>query len=186
MTRTQSIRLIGYLLHTVFTVSTHGYHRVNTRLIPCDTSFLIYPACYLLQTVLTVSTHSNCRMTKTFNLYDLQVIDYIRYLPCQHTINTVWQELLIYPTYKLFTTYGIRRVSPCQHTVNTVWQELLIYLTYKIFTTYCIYRVNIWFIPCDKNFQSIQHKLFVTYSIYRVNRRGIPCQHTVNTVWQQL
>ena len=47
----------------------------------------------------------------TLSIYATYVIYYIRYLPCKHTVNTIRQELSIYPTYKLFTTYGINRVK---------------------------------------------------------------------------
>ena len=50
------------------------------------------------------------------------------YLPCQHTVNTVWQELSIYPTHKLFITYGIYRVNR-----RYVWRELSIYPTQVIY-----------------------------------------------------
>ena len=71
----------------------------------------VYPPIFPAYTVFTVATHGKYRMTRTFNLSYLQVIYYIRYLPCQHTVNTVWQELAIYPTYKIFTAYGIHRVN---------------------------------------------------------------------------
>ena len=92
----------------------------------------------------------------------------IRYLPCQHTVNTVWQELSIHPKQKkchcnLPSPISTSSISwPISDSKPLAAKEHTILLSTL----------------------HINNKFQLATGIYDI--RYLPCQHTVNNIWREL